>query len=64
MRRIFVGRLAVVFILFSVVLPASAAPRRDDSALPNSLFEKIQKIVKIVKHILPLEDVKVELPKP
>jgi hypothetical protein len=59
MRRFFTRYVAVLMIAGFSVLPASAAPQRDHSS--PGLFERI---VKIIRHVLPLDDVKVDLPKP
>jgi hypothetical protein len=59
MRRSLVHRSVVVLFLIVSVLPATAAPRRDDAS-PSLL----KRIVKIVKQLLPLDTIEVNVPKP
>lgn len=60
MRRLFVRRFAVLVLVLSIVVPASAAPRRDD----DSPTDIIRRIIRIIRHILPLEEIKVAVPTP
>jgi hypothetical protein len=60
MRGLFGRRFAVLLLVLSTVMPASAAPRRDGD-YPSI----IERIVKLVKHIvMPAEDIKVTIPTP
>ena len=59
MRRLLTRHIAALILVAVIALPASAAPGQDGSN--PSLFERI---VKIIRHILPLEDFKIDLPKP
>ena len=60
MRRSFSRRLGVLVLAVFISLPLSAAPRKDDSQ-PGTIVERI---VKFVRHLLPLEDIKGTWPIP
>ena len=54
--------VAIAFLVFATVIPAQAAPRQDDS--PRRQPGLIERIVKLVKHILPLDTIDATWPKP
>jgi len=60
MRRTFVRLVAAVILVLSMVVPASAAPRRDGDT-PISI---IRRIVEIIRHVVPLEEIKATIPTP
>lgn len=60
MHRFSVRWLAVLTIAVFSALPLSAAPKRDDRQ-PTSFLERV---AKIVKRLLPLEDIQPQWPKP
>jgi hypothetical protein len=63
MRRSFLRCCLVLLFLSSMVVPASAAPRRDDGPLDPTRF--VERFVEIAKHaISALDDVKGLIPIP
>jgi len=60
MRKSFFRRFAVLLFVLATVVPVSAAPRQDDYS--SSTF--LQKLVRIIRHILPMEEIKPQLPTP
>lgn len=63
MRRSFIRRFAVLLLLFSMVVPASAAPRRDDGSPNRGSF--LERVIQLIKHVVaPLEDIKPNFPNP
>lgn len=60
MRGSLVRRLAILLLVVSTALPASASPRRDD----GSQLGVFERIIKIIRQILPLEDAKPAFPLP
>ena len=63
MRRSFVRHLAVWLFVLSIIVPASAAPRRDDG--PVAPTRLIERIVEVVKHVVStLDDFKSSVPLP
>jgi hypothetical protein len=63
MRQSFLRCLVVLLLLSSMVVPASAAPRRDDGSIaPTRLIERL---VEIAKHVVSaLDDFKTTVPTP
>ncbi len=59
MRRFAFRRLAVLLFVFFTVLPASAAPRRDDS---NPGF--LDRVIHVIRHVLALDDIRPNWPLP
>lgn len=63
MRRSFLRCLVVLLFVSSMVVPASAAPRRDDGPLVPGRF--IERFVEIAKHVITaLDDVRLQVPTP
>ena len=63
MRRSFLRLLLVFVFASSMVVPASATPRRDDGFGSPSGF--IERLVEVAKHVISaLDDVKGQLPLP
>ena len=61
MRRTFVRNLSALFLAICIVLPASAAPRRDDgSTSPARWLERFLRVINIT--IVALDDVKATIP--
>lgn len=58
--RNFSLRIAIFVCLLSIAAPIFAAPRRDESAFGGLL----NKIVRVVRHLLPLDTVDPTYPKP
>lgn len=59
MRRLLSRRLAIVILVVCTALPAAASPRRDD---PGPGF--FERIVKILKHLVPSLSEDLSWPKP
>ena len=58
MRRSLVRCLSVSVLLVSMSLPAQAAPRRDDgSGFGSGLFERLERIAQLIKHVVAPLDV-------
>ena len=63
MRRSFFRSFIVLLFVSSMVVPASAAPRRDDS--PVTPTRLIERFVEIAKHMISaLDDFKTTIPTP
>jgi hypothetical protein len=59
MRRTFGRNLSALFLAICIVLPASAAPRRDDGS-PARWLERFLRVINIT--IVALDDVKATIP--
>jgi hypothetical protein len=62
MHRSVSRRLAILVLVGCMALPASAAPRRDDST--PGFFEKIVRVVKRLLPLIPLDTIDASVPKP
>jgi hypothetical protein len=62
MRKAFFRRIAVCLVVLATVLPASAAPKRDDGQ--PGLIQRFVRLIQKVKHIVPLDTIDLNVPKP
>jgi hypothetical protein len=61
MRRSLSVRIATLVLVASMAAPAFAAPRGDDSPI-GQIERAITRVIKQIKHFLPLTEI--QLPKP
>jgi hypothetical protein len=63
MRRSFGRYLAISLLMLAMIVPASAAPRRDDGVFGGSNL--LQRIIQVVKFAVgALDDIKANIPTP